>query len=279
MPVLDIEGLRTDVNHINLQAKTYLNTFANTKTKQYTVTPDYLSSIVSPMSNDLRRIFIVLNKDSDDIKSIYKLVDSLDSNSIDIFNSTMKQVKDISDEMLGILDNYFATGNKVVLDLQLDASNLNESLNKLVSLLSGKNISIAIEENQDIDTVKVDDIKMGQLFLAYDERNNAIRLGICRLMALTLKGKTISSKEDGSDSISASDVVYLDPIKFLPSEVTDIVNYLYDHEVEAMNSDNFEEVKLAQRTIDTLLDFVTRFALDKDKIVQAAEYKRKYSKL
>ena len=275
MPILDIEGLKTDVKQINFQAKSYLNNFANIESKRYTITPDYLSRVVIPITNDLRHIFVVLNKNADDVKSIHQLVDTLDTKDIDRFNSVMNQVKDTSDAMLGLLDNYFATGSKVATDLQLHAMSLNEQLGKLVSLLKGKDMGIAIEENQELDTVKADDIDMGQLFLAYDEKSDDIKLGICRLMTLTLRGKSISSHEDGSDPISAKDTIYLDPKKYVPDEVVNMIEYLYDYEV---NSSDDGVSALAQDTSNEILDFAVK-VLNKDDIMKAIEYKRKYSKV
>ena len=275
MPTLDIEGLKTDVKQINFQAKSYLNNFANIESKRYTITPDYLSRVVSTIVTDLRHIFVVLNKNADDVKSIHKLVDTLDTKDIDRFNAVMNQVKDTSDAMLGILDNYFATGNKVATDLQLNAMSLNEQAGKLVSLLKGRDMGIAIEENQDLDTVKADDIEMGQLFLAYDDSTKDIRLGICRLMTLTLRGKSISSNEDGSDPIPAKGTIYLDPSKFLPDEVINVVKYLYNYEV---NSDDQSISELAQETSNQVLSFAVK-VLNVNDVVKVAEYKKRYSNL
>ena len=275
MPILDIEGLKQDVGNINLQSKSYLNNFANVESKRYTVTPDYLSTIVSSISSSLKHIFVILNKNADDVKVVHKLIDNLDNKDVDRFNSVMTQVKDTSDGMIGLLENYFATGNRVATDLQLDAMSLNEQLGKLVSLLKGKDMGIAIEENQDLDTVKADDIEMGQLFLAYDDATKDIRLGICRLMTLTLRGKSISSHEDGSDPIPAKGTIYLDPSKFLPDEVINVIGYLYDYEV---NSDDSNISELAQETSNQVLGFAVK-VLNVNDIVKAAEYKKRYSNL
>ena len=275
MPILDIEGLKSDVKGINYQVKSYLNNFANVETKRYTITPDYLSTVVSKIVSDLRHIFVILNKNADDVKSIHYLVDTLDNKDVDRINSVMTQVKDTSDGMLGLLENYFATGNTVATDLQLDAMSLNDQVGKLVSLLKGKDMGIAIEENQDLDTVKADDIEMGQLFLAYDDSTKNIRLGICRLMTLTLRGKSISSNEDGSDPIPAKGTIYLDPSRFLSEEVINIVKYLYDYEV---NSDDQTISRLAQETSTQVLSFAVK-VLNKSSVMKAAEYKKKYSSL
>lgn len=275
MPTLDIEGLKTDVGNINYQAKSYLHNFADIESKRYTVTSDYLSSVVSSIVTNLKHIFVVLNRNANDVKSVRKLVDELSISDVDKFNSVMIQVKDTSDAMIGILENYFATGNKVATDLQLNAMNLNESVSKLVSVLSGKELGIVIEENQDLDTVKADDIEMGQLFLAYDESRKGIKLGICRLMTLTMKGKSISQNEDGSDLILASNSTYLDPSRFVPEEIVNAVNYLYDYEV---NSEESVVSESAKETINQVLDFAVN-VLDTDEIMKAIEYKKKYSNL
>lgn len=275
MPVLDIEGLSTDTNNINLQVKSYLANFANIESKRYTVNPDYLSKIISNIVVNLRHIFVILNKNADDVKSVHKLVDTIKNDEVDKFNSVINQVKDISDRMLGILSNYYATGNKVASDLLLDATSLNDQVSKLVALLSGNGLGIKIETNQELDTVKVDDIQMGQLYLVYNDHNNNFKLGICRSVIQTSRGKTISSNEDGSGAVPVLDAVYLDPSKFVSQKMIDVISYLYEYEID---TEDRELITLAQDTESKVLDFIMH-TIDTKQVLAAVEYKKKYSKI
>lgn len=274
MPVLDIEGLKSDALAINNQASTYLNTYVD-KPKEYTITPDLLSPMVSTIVRNLKHTYVTLNKNDNEVKTIKYLVDTLSSDDIRNFNGVMKQVRDISDRMLGILDNYYATGNKVASDLLLDATSLNDQVTKLVALLSGNGLGIKIETNQELDTVKVDDIQMGQLYLVYNDQNNNFKLGICRSVIQTSRGKTISSNEDGSGAVPVLDAVYLDPSKFVSQKMIDVISYLYEYEID---TDDRELINLAQDTENKVLDFIMH-TIDSKQVLAAVDYKKKYSKV
>lgn len=273
MPSIDMESLLHDIVVIKVQTQNYLNNYYG-NSKAYTVNAKVLNSLSDVVVRTLRHIYTLMNKSSDEVKSVTNLTETLSKDDIDKFNEIIKQIVRTCNKVEGTLNNYYSAGPQVMSDLLIDITDLNRFVSNMVEILNGKGSKVGIEENQDLDVLEAEDIDMGQLYLVYDKNSKKVDFGISRSVIQTSRGKTISSNEDGSEAVPVPYAVYLDPSRFVSDKMIEVLNTLYEYE---RDSEEDQVRTLARETEDKVLDFI-KHIVDEEKIVDTAIYKMKYFK-